>query len=309
MAATGKENPPDYYNGHYTGNARNAAGNTTHVVMSPDASRYIANNFGCDAGLYEGIPSGTVIRIVAGSGAGQEAIVESVSAGSALPIEDHGPVVKLLVDAATGATGISSERPINSTSVYSLKMKPASPFIRQHNISQVGTSTSLTNSYGDKFGILHLPGGIFPYGKRDVEISDRTDRAEWLITSFSSAEYFAEGREVTSYDNQSQMEEISNTIEVLQEVKNKACGFQMKGYPGENEPWATNNLGGKEGKLAMVTSINVVNGTYTGTEEYVPGPGIYGEVVNITSDEIEIWDYRTGVGRRRTVTVKDVDIV
>jgi hypothetical protein len=166
----------------------------------------------------------------------------------------------------------------------------------------------LTNSYGDKFGILHLPGGIFPYGRRDVEISDRGDRAEWLITSFASAEYFAEGREIISYDSKSAMQEITNTIEVLKEVKSKACGFQMKGYPGENEPWATNNLGDKEGKLAMVTSINVVNGTYTGTEEYIPGPGIYGEVVNITTNEIEVWDYRSGVGRRRTVTVKDVDV-
>ena len=53
VEAASKINPKDYYNGHYTGTAMNSGESTTQIKLSPDAGRYIANNFGTDAGIYE----------------------------------------------------------------------------------------------------------------------------------------------------------------------------------------------------------------------------------------------------------------
>jgi hypothetical protein len=272
--------------------------------LSPDAGRYIANNFGADAGLYEGIPARTIVKIVHGKGRGQEAHVVPPAAGFALDTETVSghDCKKITVE------GLS--RAIDSTSVYSIRMKPIPPEVRNHNISQVGTFDSPTNAYGDKFGILHLPGSRFSYGRKLMEIADRVDRAEWLVTSYASGYYFAEGKEVTNFDYSEAEGENLSTLEVLKEVRSAVNAYKVNDFPNDfGYIQARNNLTNDDGKLAMAIDIKVANGVYTGTDEFVPGPGTYGELVSITTDEFSVMDYSEGVGKRKTVKVKNVDII
>ena len=49
---------------------------------------------------------------------------------------------------------------------------------------------------------------------------------------------------------------------------------------------AINNDTGAEGKLAVVTAINILNGTYTSGTTYVPGSAEYGQVAEGTENQL-----------------------
>jgi len=286
------------YNGHYTGTARNTGANTTHLLLSPDASRYISKNFGTtgpdNPTSYTGIPRETLIRFVDGAGKYQECI-----ANTALATEENGSIVLELRKNSRGDTGvrtnwvhgaINQDGPDSNPTVYSIRMEPVEPSIRNHNITQRGTQHSRSTFHGEKMGILHLPSDIrheWTYGRKSVEVMDRYDRTENLITSYAQAYYFAEGTGQQTADS-------SKVLGVLQEVRSKLNAYRINnhaedlGYVPGIDNFSENP---REGKLAVIKSITVnegagANGQYTGSETFRPGRSTYGRVAETTVNEL-----------------------
>ena len=169
------------WNGHYTGTAAfwadqsggwaasrasaSVHANTTHLVLSEDAGRYIANNFGIHATGSTATPSGvgypfrTTINIIGGSGAGQVGLVNAVSKYA---MTENGGKTHVVIEwkgnDAGDTVGISSARPLDDTSVYSINMDPCG-VNRTHfpTMSQFGGIEYASNKYGEQFSILHIP--------------------------------------------------------------------------------------------------------------------------------------------------------
>ena len=143
--------PLDYYNGHYSGTARNSTSNTTHIVLSSDAHRYVAKNFQKNASgaaiTTEGYPENAYVTIVSGAGAGQQAIANLIT-----HVAGVNPNPTLVLRSALTTA-------IDDTSVYSISMKPVSPFdaSNRYDVSQIGCIPAKTNHYGEKLGVLHIP--------------------------------------------------------------------------------------------------------------------------------------------------------
>ena len=291
------------YNGHYTGTARNAGANTTHLVLSPDASRYIAKNFGTtDADnhtSFTGIPRETLIRFVDGAGKYQECIANTIVNSESGSTGTGGCIVLELRKNSRGDTGVSAssvhgainkDGPGTNPTVYSIRMEPIEPSVRSHGITQRGTQHSRSNFYGEKMGILHLPSDVrheWTYGRKSVEVMDRYDRTENLITSYAQAYYFAEGTEQQTADS-------SKVLGVLQEVRSKLNAYRINnhaedlGYVPGIDNFSENP---REGKLAVIKSITVstvegANGQYTGSETFRPGRSTYGRVAETTVNEL-----------------------
>lgn len=267
------------FNGHYTGTARftdAASSNTTHLVLSPDAHRYVAGNFRSTSKTKtSGYPLECRIQIVAGTGAGQECIANNL-----VGVEGSNDVLEL-VQTKDGKTGITTG--LDATSVYTIGMKTVQPSSKSERwssldgsdaITQVGDITSRSNHYGEKIGILHLPSGDnrveFTNGRKLVEILDRYSKEEWLVSSYASAYYYAEGME---------SEEIyasPTRLEMLKEVRSAASGYRINDHPEDiGYIPAVNNEDGTQGKLAAVVGIEIANGVWTAEQtdgiEFVRG--------------------------------------
>jgi hypothetical protein len=283
-----------YYNGHFSGQARNATPNTTHIHLSPDAHRYVPNNFGDDTKLDNtlGLPKETIIKIVEGAGAGQECKANNLiyTEGST-----NTPVIEL-VSTVQGSTGLSVA--IDGTSVYTIGMRPINPNIRSHGITQVGSRGDMTNHYGEKLGTLHLPSSTrteWTAGRKLVEIIDRYSKEEWLVSSYASAYYHAEGQE------QEEVESSPKRLEMLKEVRSRLNAFRINDHPEDlGYVPAVNNEDGTEGRLAVVTGVTVANGIWTALAThaiaFVPGGGEFGTISETTQDLLAsslsgVWQY------------------
>lgn len=283
-----------YYNGHFSGQARNTTSNTTHIHLSPDAHRYTASNFGKDATLdvNTGLPKETIIKIVEGAGAGQECKANNLiyTEGST-----NTPVVEL-ISTVQGSTGLSVA--IDGTSVYTIGMRSINPTIREHGITQIGSRGDLTNHYGEKLGILHLPTSTrteWTAGRKLVEIIDRYSKEEWLVSSYASANYHAEGRE------QDEVEASPKRLEVLKEVRSRLNAFRINDHPEDlGYVPAVNNEDQVEGRLAVITGVSIANGTWTAVNThgiaFVQGGGEFGTISETTQDMLAsslsgVWQY------------------
>ena len=187
----GKALERDYYNGHYSGTARNSTSNTTHIVLSSDAHRYVAKNFQKNASgaaiTTEGYPENAYVTIVSGAGAGQQAIANLIT-----HVAGVNPNPTLVLRSALTTA-------IDDTSVYSISMKPVSPFdaSNRYDVSQIGCIPAKTNHYGEKLGVLHIPSDDrvkFTTGRKLVEIADRYSQQAWRVTSYASGYYEAAGQ-------------------------------------------------------------------------------------------------------------------
>ena len=269
------------YNGHYTGTARNTTSNTTHIVLSPDAHRYRAGNFrkaaaGSVSTYDEAIPEKSVINIVGGAGAGQQCVANGL-----IYFDSSGRPVIELRSTASGETGISPNNPIDGSSVYTIGMRHVNPINSRYNgIAKLGDTPSRSNHYGEKMGILRIPSTSkvkFTTGRKLVEVADRFGRQEWLITSYASANYSADGKELE------QVEASPERLELLQEIRSRSNMYRVLDHPDDTGiiP-ATNNDDGSSGILAVVTGLEVANGMWTAEAthgiEFVSGGGEYGEV-------------------------------
>lgn len=282
------------YNGHYTGTARNAGANTTHILLSPDAHRYRNENFKGDltSMTYDvGVPAKSRISIVAGAGAGQECVANGIIYTDAA---GH-PCIELK-STVDGSTGISTSDPIDATSVYTIGMKSVAPVsfgsigdggaaggfasVRYPGISKIADITARTNQYGEKLGVLRIPSNSrtkFTTGRKLVEILDRYSKEVWLVSSYASAYYFAEGVE------REQIGSNETFLEVMEEVRSRLNGYRITNHPNDlGYIPATDNNDGSEGKLALVTGVNIANGVWTALNTdgitFVPGGGEYGTV-------------------------------
>jgi len=282
LIAQGTGDVAQKYNGHYTGSVRNSTSNTTHIVLSPDAHRYRSGNFrkssvGGTADTYDlGIPEKARISIVAGSGAGQECVANGLIYTDA----SGRPVIELRAD-ASGKTGISTSNPIDSTSVYTIGMRHVDPTTTRNNgIAKNGDVTSKSNHYGEKVGVLRIPSTSkikFNTGRKLVEIADRYGRQEWLISSYASSYYFAEGKEVDEVQASPEM------LEVLKEIRSRSNSYRILNHPEDlGYIPATNNDDGSSGILGVVTGIEIANGTWTAFNtdgiNFVSGGGEFGTV-------------------------------
>lgn len=268
------------FNGHYTGQAAYPNGttpNTTHIVLSEDANRYIPGNFRTDTSTSTGgYPTSATIRIVSGTGAGQECLANN------LFVDGTNQVLEL-VQTPNGGSGLTTG--LDATSVYSIGMKTVAPSdvseryptsAGQDVITQIGDSVSKSNHYGEKVGILHLPTDDrtkFKAGNKLVEVLDRYSKEEWLVTSYASAYYSSEGME---------RDEVASNpllLERLKEVRSAASAFRVENHAEDlGYVPATNNVDGTEGKLAVVTGVEIANGTWTSSIDFVRGGGVYGTV-------------------------------
>ena len=286
------------WNGHYTGTAAfwadqssgwaashdpggnpNVHANTTHLVLSQDAGRYIANNFGIHAtGLsgtvsQVGYPFRTTINIVGGSGAGQVGFVNAVSrsSGNYVVIEWRG-------NDAGDTVGISSARPLDDTSVYSINMDPCG-VNRTHfpTMSQFGGIEYASNKYGEQFSVLHIPNNSrikFLAGEKLVELKDRASDTPWLVTSYASRPYHAEGAEGNA------SLDLTPATRAIEEIRNAARRLAQE----SSDPFALQFIpatsGGLDGKLAVCTHVTIENvgdpadATWTNNR----GPEIFGSV-------------------------------
>jgi len=269
-----------YYNGHYSGSARNSTSNTTHVVLSPDAHRYRKQNFrkyeDQAAATTDGYAEDVRIKIVAGAGVGQEAVANSITL-----TDTTAPVITLRQPLTTA---------IDSTSVYSISMKAVNPYDDRYTVSQIGDAPNKTNHYGEKFGILRIPSNDrtrFTVGRKLVEITDRYGFQPWKITSYASGYYEAAGQstEVVSTDL------TPDRLNLLKEIRTKVNGWRIHDHPDDLGyiPARTGGTG-DYGKLAVVTGVTFdfagANGTWTAEETdsvaWVSGNTEYGVISTAT---------------------------
>ena len=289
----------DYYNGHYTGTARNSTSNTTHIILSPDAHRYIDKNFRKSAtsatNKSSGYPESVYINIVSGAGAGQQVIANGIvdGVGSAPVVELRSPVLTTAID---------------SSSVYSLSMKSVNPNDDRYEVSQIGDLPAKTNDYGEKMGMLRLPSTDrvkFTTGRKLVEIMDRYSRQEWEVSSYASGYYEAAG----SAHDEISADLTPDRLNLLKEIRSKVGAFRVMGHPDDLDYIPARNAGQDEyGKLAVVTGIDVANGAWTAKEtdgiEFERGSAEFGTIV--VADQNHLQDQLTGIWREIRDNYPDV---
>lgn len=277
------------YNGHYTGTARNTdSANTTHLVLSPDAHRYVSKNFGStDTSPTSGLPTRTLIKIVAGKGAGLECAANTIIAS-----ESGNPVLELRT-ASDGTNPLSRAwgggPGIDSTSVYSIRMQRRSDLIEDRGISQLGYPGINTNRYGDKIGHLHLPAAYsraeWVSGSKLIEIRDRSYNNAHLVKNYASAYYNSGGQRQVFYDDQ--------TLTKLQDIRDALSGFRIGDDTGQAQRTtidATDTELGTYGNLGVAISVAIANGKYTTTEtSYRSGPEIFGDASATDANEMSAW--------------------
>jgi hypothetical protein len=249
-----------HYNGHFSGVAR--SGDTAQIELSAAAGRYVANNFGTPVGStldsYTNIPRTTKIYIVDGPGQGQEAMVEAYNEGTQT------------------ATFVQPLRtPVGAGSVYAICMAPTN-ILRNPEVSQYGISYTPTNKHGEKYGILHIPRNSdmeFTYGKKLVEVSDRADGSNWLVSSYAATHFEAQGHKTTVLDN-------SDYISSLEQLVAPGAAFSTTSPPLlADEPYVPTYTaeGVHTGKLAIAHEVYIANGGVT-TGDYEDGPAAFGSV-------------------------------
>lgn len=284
----------NYYNGHYTGTARNTTSNTTHIVLSGDAHRYVAANFQKDTSsaqsTTDGYPENAYVTIVSGSGAGQQVIANSI-----VGVGGNDPTLVLRDSGLTTA--------IDSTSVYSISMKPVSPYDSRYTVSQIGSFPAKTNHYGEKMGILHIPSDDrvkFTTGRKLVEIADRYSQQAWRVTSYASGYYEAAGKS----NEQVSTNLTPDRLNLLREVRSKVGSWRVTDHPDDLDYVPARNAGQEEyGRLAVVTGISfdepAANGTWTAEStdgiSFVPGSAGFG-VIN-SSDQTHFRERFNGIWR------------
>lgn len=255
-----------HYNGHFSGVA--LGGSATTIQFSADAHRYVSNNFGYtsspDVKPYTDIPKGTKIYIVDGPGQGQEAVVQSYDPASRTATFWN----------FMGAGALQT--PVGAGSVYTICMSPSN-ILRNPEVSQYGTASTPTNKYGEKYGILHIPNNSdarFTYGRKLIELSDRNDGSNWLVSSYAATHFEAQGHRTTVLDN-------SDYITALEELVSPGSAFRTESPPLlAEEPYVPtySALGAQTGKLAIAHDAYVANGGVTSDTAYVGGPAVFGSV-------------------------------
>jgi len=275
-----------YYNGHYTGTARNLSSNTSHIILSGDGHRYRLQNFQKNPSAAQeresGYPERTYVSIVSGSGEGQQAIVDSI-----IDENTEAPILKLRGDGFTTS--------IDGTSVYTISMKPVSPRDTRYAVSQIGDYSGKTNHYGEKLGILRIPSNDrvkFTTGRKLVELSDRYSEQAWKITNYASGYYEAAGqtREEVSLDL------TPDRLNLLTEIRSQIGAFRaFEDHPDDLGYIPARTAGQQEyGKLAVVTGISFdhasANGKWTATDTdgitFVAGSAAIGTVDNAQQDHL-----------------------
>jgi hypothetical protein len=249
-----------HYNGHFSGVARD--GSSTTIQLSVAADRYVADNFGSPVGTtldsYTNIPRTTKIYIVDGPGQGQEAMVEAYNEGS-----QTATFVQPLIT------------PVGAGSVYAICMAPTN-ILRNPEVSQYGISYTPTNKHGEKYGILHIPRNSdmeFTYGRKLVEVSDRADGSNWLVSSYAATHFEAQGHKTTILDN-------SDYITSLEQLVAPGAAFSTTSPPLlADEPYVPTYTaeGVHTGKLAIAHDVHIANGGVT-TGDYEDGPAAFGSV-------------------------------
>ncbi|HHZ65336.1 MAG TPA: hypothetical protein EYN51_07555 [Flavobacteriales bacterium] len=280
-----------FYNGHYSGHFTKDSGSTLgtpgdlnnlgQVTLSPGANRYIANNFGRIAGTnlseYTGatilnaatdIPAVCKLTIVGGTGQGQEGMIRSYN--------DTTRVADVLWASSTTTV------PDNS-SLYSISMRPTN-IGRNPDLHERAASHNVTNKYGEKFGILHIPrkgGAEFTYGRKLVEVTDRGDGGDWNITSYAAAYYESEGQAISQLDN----EVILNK---LQAIIAPGSAYRVDGPTPEDDGFihATGTSAYLNqiiaGKLAIASGVNIIDGGTT--DDYTQGASTFGTIGTTSGD-------------------------
>jgi hypothetical protein len=300
--------PAHHFNGHMTGTLQNRTANTTHLILSPDSHRYIQDNFGKQSiNILRATGKETIIKIVTGPGAGHQGIANGIVA-----YEDGCPVIELRMDSQSKSTGFPPQRPVGTwrsghaygtPSTYSLGMVPIDVAQTAHanNVNQIGRAHvgnyARTNNYGERYGIYHLPGGKWfeenrtaqwTAGEKLIEFTNHGSNLPWFQDSYASGKYHARGTMVDTVGSN------GKRLEILKELRSKLSGFEIDDLPMNNSEQvyvpARNNDTNMDGKLAVVTKVTLVNGTYTGLSEYdvpyVEGDAKYGEVVEISADQM-----------------------
>lgn len=286
------------YNGHYVGTARNPiAGNTSHLVLSPDAHRYVANNFGGSSvtnSLQDTMPRRTFISIISGKGHGALLVANTyIPAADTIDGIAH-PAIELRT-ASDGTNPLTADgRYIDSTSVYCIWQGKLDT--KRNGVHQIGKGGLETNRYGDFIGTLHMPPGAarredgrgnihgwadWTAGANLVELRDRGFNASHLVQNYASAVYTSGGEKHNYIDDQ--------TLIVLQAIRSKLSAFQIE---TEGDTIEASDASGT-GILGVVTAVNIANGMYTAHEThsvpYVPGPGQVGDIVRVGENEFSAW--------------------
>ena len=281
------------YNGHYTGTARNTdSANTTHIVLSPDAHRYVTANFGSakrdDGSIATATninPARTLIKIVAGKGAGLECVANGI-----VGTQTIGDDVCHVLELRTAGDGtnplnrsIGGGPGIDDTSVYSIRMQRIAT---RNGINQLGYPGINANRFGDKIGIMHIPtarGAEWTAGSKLIEIRDRGFHAPWLLKNYASAYYNSGGQRQVFYDDEALIK--------LQGIRSKLSAYRVNDGPGETITASDEN---GEGILGVISGITIANGTYTAADtdslSYVAGPGDAGSVFATSPSEMSAWE-------------------
>ena len=103
---------------------------------------------------------------------------------------------------------------------------------------------------------------------------DRYSKEEWLVGSYASAYYTAQGQE------RDEVEASADGLGLLSEIRSRANLFRIEDHPTDlGYVPATNNLTDVQGRIAVVVGIEVINGAWTASSiDYVPGGGEYGTI-------------------------------
>jgi hypothetical protein len=294
------------FNGHYVGTARNTeikttaspVGNSTHLILSPDALRYVANNFGGTPDMLTAdvlIPNRTMITIVAGEGHG--AILVANTIVGTQTIDGVGHSVLELRMGSDGSNPLESRKGIDGTSVYCIWMKKTD--LQRDGVHQQGRTGLTANKYGDFNGILHMPpgaarredgrGGVSGWhdwtaGPNLIELRDYGFNASHLVQNYASAIYTSGGERHNHIDDQ--------TLQRLQGIRSAINAFHIDSPDADTIPASEN---GVSGILGVVMGVNIANGTYTAGSGAIPtlwtsGPGGAGTVYSGSLDEFSIWN-------------------
>jgi len=155
---------------------------------------------------------------------------------------------------------------------------------RNPDLHERAASHNVTNKYGEKFGILHIPrkgGAEFTYGRKLVEVTDRGDGGDWNITSYAAAYYESEGQAISQLDN----EVILNK---LQAIIAPGSAYRVDGPTPEDDGFihATGTSAYLNqiiaGKLAIASGVNIIDGGTT--DDYTQGASTFGTIGTTSGD-------------------------
>jgi hypothetical protein len=144
-------------------------------------------------------------------------------------------------------------------------------------MSQFGGIEYASNKYGEQFSVLHIPNNsrmLFTAGEKLVELKDRASDTPWLVTSYASKPYHAEGAEgVAAFDPTPATRAIQKIrAAALRLARTSSDPFALEFIPATS--------GGIDGKLAVCTHVTIENPGDPADASYTDnrGPEIFGSV-------------------------------